>query len=63
MQHKESAMSRWTAFILFIAVAVWSELPAQVQDEGSNYYPPFAVLARYDFTEGEFFKPLGAVAG
>src|SRR5688572_27373326 len=40
MQHKESAMSRWPAITLFIVVAVWSELPAQVQDEGSLYYPP-----------------------
>jgi hypothetical protein len=42
MQHKESAMSRWPAFTLFIVVAVWSELPAQVQDEGSLYYPPLS---------------------
>jgi hypothetical protein len=56
-------MSRWPAFTLFIVVAVWSELPAQVQDEGSLYFPPFALLAQYDFTEGEFFRPLGTVSG
>ena len=55
-------MSRWPAFTLFIVVAVWSELPAQVQDEGSNYYPPVAVLAQFEFTEDEF-KTLGAVSG
>ena len=53
-------MSRWPAFTLFIAVAGWSELPAQVQDEGSNYYPPIAVLARHEFTEGQ---TLGVVSG
>jgi hypothetical protein len=63
MPRKESAMSRWTAFSLFMVVAAWSELPAQVQDEGSNYYPPVARLAQYDFTEGQFFEPLGAVSG
>lgn len=56
-------MSRWPAFTLFIVVVVWSELPAQVQDEGSNYYPPVALLAQYDFTEGQFFKTLSAVSG
>ena len=25
-------MSRWPAVMLFLAVAVWSDLPAQVQD-------------------------------
>jgi hypothetical protein len=63
MQHKESAMSRWPALTLFIVLAVWSELPAQVQDESSNYYPPVARLAQYDFTEGQFFKTLSAVSG
>ena len=48
-------MSRWPAFMLFIVVAVWSELPAQVQDDGSNYHPPVAVLAQCEFTDDEFF--------
>jgi hypothetical protein len=56
-------MPRWPAFTLLIVVIVWSELPAQVQDEGSNYYPPVATLARYEFTEGQYFAPLGAVSG
>ena len=33
-------MSRWTAFMLLQAVAVWSGLPAQIQDETSNYRRP-----------------------
>ena len=49
--------------MLFSVVVVWSELPAQVQDEGSNYYPPVARLAQYEFTEGQFFKPLSVVSG
>lgn len=56
-------MSRWPAFTLFVVVVVWTELPAQVQDEGSNYYPPVALLAQYDFTEGQFFKTLSPVSG
>jgi hypothetical protein len=56
-------MSRWPAFALFMALGVWSELPAQVQDEGANYRPPVATLAQYEFTEGQHFAPLGAVSG
>jgi hypothetical protein len=61
MQHKESAMLRWPAFMLFIAVAVWSELPAQIQDERNNYDKPIAKLAQLEF----FFdwQTLGAVSG
>jgi hypothetical protein len=55
-------LSRWSAFTLFIVIVVWSELPAQVQDEGSLYYPPVARLAQYEFTEDEF-QTLGAVSG
>ena len=32
-------------------------------DEGSNYFPPVARLAQYEFTEGQFFKPLSVVSG
>ena len=41
-------MSRWpaAALTLFIVGAAWSDLPAQVQDEGSNDYPPIALLAQ-----------------
>lgn len=53
-------MSRWPAFMLFIAVAGWSELPAQIQDEPSNYHPPIAQLAQYEFNEGQ---TLGVVSG
>jgi len=28
MHYKEFAMSRWPAFMLFLGVAVWSDLPA-----------------------------------
>jgi hypothetical protein len=56
-------MSPWPAVALFIAVGVWSELPAQVQDEGAHYFPPVALLAEYEFTAGEDFKPLLAVSG
>jgi hypothetical protein len=49
----EFAMSRWPAFMLFIGVAVWSELPAQIQDEMANYWKPIAGLARYEFNEGQ----------
>ena len=55
-------MSRWPAFMLFIAVAVWSELPAQIQDEHSNYYTPVAMLAQYEFNAAEA-KTLSVVSG
>ena len=55
-------MSRWPAFMLFIAVAVWSELPAQVQDEGSLYCPPVAVLAQWEFTEGDSRRSASCLA-
>ena len=44
-------MSRWLTFMLFIAVAVWSESPAQIQDEFSNYFHPIARVAKCDFSE------------
>lgn len=56
-------MSRWPAFTLFMVAGVWSELPAQVQDEFSNYYPPIALLAQYEFTEGQFVRTLSPVSG
>jgi hypothetical protein len=42
-------MSRWPAFVLFSAVAVWSELPAQIQDEFNNYWKPVPKLAQCEF--------------
>ena len=46
-------MSHWIAFVLLLAVAVWSDLAAQVQDNPSNYRAPIAQLAQYEFFEGE----------
>jgi hypothetical protein len=56
-------MSPWPAVALFMAVGVWSELPAQVQDEHAIYFPPAARLAEYEFTAGEDYRPLLAVSG
>jgi hypothetical protein len=42
-------MSRWPTFMLFGAVAVWSELPAQIQDEFNNYRKPVPKLAQCEF--------------
>jgi hypothetical protein len=62
MQDKESAMSRWPAFMLFIAVAVSSELTAQIQDESVNYEKPIAQLARFEFGSSDRGLP-GVVSG
>jgi hypothetical protein len=62
MQHKESAMSRWPAFMLFIAVAVSSELTAQIQDESVNYKKFIAQLARFEFDSSDR-RLLGVVSG
>jgi hypothetical protein len=67
--HKESAMSRCLAFMLFIAIAVWSELPAQIQDENSFYSKPIARLAQCEFVsqldhcDHPGTKTLGVVSG
>jgi hypothetical protein len=62
MPHQELAMSRWTAFVLLLAVAASSDLAAQVQDNPSNYRAPIARLADYDFFGGEL-KTLIPVSG
>ena len=41
-------MSRWPAFMLFIGVAVWSELSAY-HDDGYQYRPPVTLLAQCEF--------------
>ena len=51
-------MSRWPAFILFVAATLSLEVLAQ--DEHSNYHPPVAKLAQYEFTPGQ---TLGVVSG
>jgi hypothetical protein len=53
-------MPRWPAFMLFTAVAVWSELPAQFQDDFGQLRVPIAKLAQYEFSDG---RSLGAVSG
>ncbi len=55
-------MSRWIAFVLVLAIAVWSGLAAQVQDNPSNYRAPIAQLAQYEFFEGEL-STLSPVSG
>jgi hypothetical protein len=59
MRYKEFAMSRWPAFMLFIGVVVWSELAAY-HDDGAQYRPPVAVLAKIEFNLGQ---TLGVVTG
>ena len=58
-------MSRWPAFMLFSAVAVWSELPAQLQDESNNYVKPIAKLAQCEFQQPHCqpFSTLSVVSG
>jgi hypothetical protein len=41
-------MPHWSAFMLFIAVGVWSELPAY-HDDGVQYRPPVTLLAQCEF--------------
>ncbi len=55
-------MSRWPAVMLFLAVAVWSELPAQVQDFPSNYAKPVGRVAQYEFGSNEL-RTLAVVSG
>jgi hypothetical protein len=64
MPHEESAMSRWPAFMLFTAVAVWSELPAQFQDDNGQHRVPIAKLAQYEFSaDPPDRRSLGVVSG
>jgi hypothetical protein len=51
-------MTRWPAMLVFIAAAV--SLESNAQDQHSNYHPPVATLARYEFADG---RELGVVSG
>lgn len=57
-------MSRWPAFMLFLGVAVWSDLPAY-HDDGFQYHSPVALLAQYEFQSapGQQFSTPGVVSG
>jgi len=59
-------MSRWPAFMLFGVVAVWSEAPAQFQDDNGLYRVPIAKLAQCEFQQPHcipFSSTPGVVSG
>jgi hypothetical protein len=64
-QYEEFAMSRWPAFVLFMGVVVWSELPAY-HDDGDQYRAPITLLAQCEFTAAVHCSPFstpGIVSG